>query len=137
MAARERTALRGRLRPARLRAMLAVAGLLGFFACLNPQPDPDPLINAPSGQDTTDVSPKPESCDDNPMLAGCSPSSMGGPPQADTSSGAGGAENTGSGAGNAGSAGSVGTAADAGGDLRAGERDAGPDDAMQGAADAG
>jgi hypothetical protein len=134
MAARERAELRGRAGRALLRRLPVVTGLFGLaVACLNPQPDEEPtFVGLPP---PTDVAPAPETCANNPLLAGCALSGQ--PPSADSPGAGGGAgtELEGS-AGTAGSAGSAGSGGDAGRDCDA-ERDAGPVDAARGTADAG
>jgi len=131
MAARDRSEWPA-VRRALVRPVPIVAGLLGLFsACLNPHPDEQPTFNdskQPGPTATTDVAPRAETCADNPLLAGCSPSTGAPVPKP------GGTTSNGDNA-SAADAGSAGPGSDGGFD--AGERDAGPVDAIQGAADAG
>jgi hypothetical protein len=143
MAARD-GALRGAVRHGLARPMpvvVVLAGLVGLAAaCLNPHPDDEPTFDGskePGNGGVIDVLPPAETCEDNPLLAGCGLGS-GGPPQRpdgdNMGAGAGGSASTG--AGGAGAAGSAGSAGN-GGERDAGERDAGPVDATPEANDAG
>jgi len=124
---RSRSGGRGPLR------LLAAAGLLWLaWGCLNPLPDDQPHVDVLGPSDVAPV-PRQETCDDNPLLAGCS---------ASTPTGVGGSGNAGMGAAGSAAAGAGGSAGAAGSgglepDAGAGTTDSGPIDAGTTSADGG
>ena len=123
--------------PRKLLRLAAAAVLLWQgWGCLNPQPDDQPHLQA---GETTDVAPVPkvETCDDNPLLAGCSAPAGGAASGAGGSAGSGNTNIGSAGSAAAGTAGSGGLEPDAGpGDMDARLTDAGTADANRGDADA-